>query len=209
MGVGRAIPHACTRGGRLEASRLKSTFPVVPALPHPGVGAGAVGQCAGHLESGHQDTFVNYDNDDRPLLFISGGEDYLVLGDCVGSAGGNTTQARFRGDVHDAPRPAVSIAGITARASLNAPVRFVPRMRSQVASDVSWAGEKSSFTPATFARPSMREPAGADDPVDVGLLGDVAGDHHDLGFRERRHEVVQAVGGDVDGDDTSTFGGDA
>jgi pimeloyl-ACP methyl ester carboxylesterase len=32
--------------------------------------------CCGALEPGHQDTFVNYDNDDRaPLLFISGGED--------------------------------------------------------------------------------------------------------------------------------------
>jgi pimeloyl-ACP methyl ester carboxylesterase len=31
------------------------------------------------LEPGHQDTFVNYDNDDRaPLLFISGGEDHLM-----------------------------------------------------------------------------------------------------------------------------------
>jgi hypothetical protein len=32
--------------------------------------------CCGALEPGHQDTFVNYDNDGRaPLLFISGGED--------------------------------------------------------------------------------------------------------------------------------------
>ena len=37
------------------------------------------GSALGTLEPGHQDTFVNYDNDDRaPLLFISGGEDHLM-----------------------------------------------------------------------------------------------------------------------------------
>ena len=37
------------------------------------------GSALATLEPGHQDTFVNYDNDDRaPLLFISGGEDHLM-----------------------------------------------------------------------------------------------------------------------------------
>jgi pimeloyl-ACP methyl ester carboxylesterase len=37
------------------------------------------GSALATLESGHQDTFVNYKNDDRaPLLFISGGEDHLM-----------------------------------------------------------------------------------------------------------------------------------
>ena len=37
------------------------------------------GDALATLEPGHQDTFVNYDNDDRaPLLFISGGEDHLM-----------------------------------------------------------------------------------------------------------------------------------
>jgi pimeloyl-ACP methyl ester carboxylesterase len=36
------------------------------------------GSALATLEPGHQDTFVNYNNDDRaPLLFISGGEDHL------------------------------------------------------------------------------------------------------------------------------------
>ena len=37
------------------------------------------GSALATLEPGRQDTFVNYDNDDRaPLLFISGGEDHLM-----------------------------------------------------------------------------------------------------------------------------------
>jgi hypothetical protein len=37
------------------------------------------GSALATLEPGHQDTFVNYHNDDRaPLLFISGGEDHLM-----------------------------------------------------------------------------------------------------------------------------------
>jgi pimeloyl-ACP methyl ester carboxylesterase len=37
------------------------------------------GSALATLEPGHQDTFVNYKNDDRaPLLFISGGEDHLM-----------------------------------------------------------------------------------------------------------------------------------
>ena len=37
------------------------------------------GSALATLEPGHQDTFVNYDNDQRaPLLFISGGEDNLM-----------------------------------------------------------------------------------------------------------------------------------
>jgi pimeloyl-ACP methyl ester carboxylesterase len=37
------------------------------------------GSALATLEPGHQDTFVNYDNDDRaPLLFISGTHDHLM-----------------------------------------------------------------------------------------------------------------------------------
>ena len=37
------------------------------------------GSALATLEPGHQDTFVNYDNDDRaPLLFISGSDDNLM-----------------------------------------------------------------------------------------------------------------------------------
>jgi hypothetical protein len=37
------------------------------------------GSALATVEPGHQDTFVNYHNDDRPpLLFISGGEDHLM-----------------------------------------------------------------------------------------------------------------------------------
>ena len=37
------------------------------------------GSALATLEPGHQDTFVNYDNDDRaPLLFISGSDDHLM-----------------------------------------------------------------------------------------------------------------------------------
>jgi pimeloyl-ACP methyl ester carboxylesterase len=37
------------------------------------------GSALATIEPGHQDTFVNYDNDDRaPLLFISGSEDHLM-----------------------------------------------------------------------------------------------------------------------------------
>jgi pimeloyl-ACP methyl ester carboxylesterase len=32
-----------------------------------------------HIHPGHDDTYVNYENDDRaPLLFISGSEDHLM-----------------------------------------------------------------------------------------------------------------------------------
>ena len=44
-----------------------------------GVGPGAVGNALVTLEPGHQDTFVNSDNDHRaPLVFISGGEGHTV-----------------------------------------------------------------------------------------------------------------------------------
>jgi pimeloyl-ACP methyl ester carboxylesterase len=44
------------------------------------------GSALATLEPGHQDTFVNYDNDDRaPLLFISGGEDHLMPPSVQGS----------------------------------------------------------------------------------------------------------------------------
>ena len=37
------------------------------------------GSALATLEPGHQDTLVNYDNDDRaPLLFISGSDDNLM-----------------------------------------------------------------------------------------------------------------------------------
>jgi pimeloyl-ACP methyl ester carboxylesterase len=37
------------------------------------------GSALATLEPGHQDTFVNYDNDQRaPLLFISGRDDHLM-----------------------------------------------------------------------------------------------------------------------------------
>jgi hypothetical protein len=57
------------------------------------------------------------------------------------------------------PFPALSIAGITARESLNAPVRLIPRTRFHMASVVSCSAEKSSLIPATFASASIVSPA--------------------------------------------------
>ena len=49
------------------------------ALPHPGVGPHPLGQRARQHRTRHQDTWVNYHNDDRaPLLFISGADDHLM-----------------------------------------------------------------------------------------------------------------------------------
>ncbi len=50
---------------------------------------------------------------------------------------------------------------------------------------------------------------GRNDPVDVVLVRDVAGDGNDITVRHRRHEVVQAVARDVDRDDPAALAGDA
>ena len=87
------------------------------------------------------------------------------------------------------------------------PVRLIARTRSQMASDVSWAGEKSSFTPAMFARPSMRDPAVPTIRSMSACWVMSPATTTTSGVRERRGEVVQAVTGDVDGDHASAFAG--
>ena len=65
-----AFTNTLQRGGVPRAVR---------ALPHPRVRADLLGQRAGQHPPGHDDTWVDYHNDDRaPLLFISGSDDHLM-----------------------------------------------------------------------------------------------------------------------------------
>jgi hypothetical protein len=80
--------------------------------------------------------------------------------------------------------------------------------RSHIASDVSWTGEV--VVHARDVRQCVDGPLSCrHDPVDVGLLRDVAGNGDDFGVRQRCDEVVEAVARDVDGDDPATLASDA
>ena len=67
------------------------------------------GSALATLEPG-QDTFVNYDNDDRAPLFISGGEDHLMPPSVQLQRQALQVQHRDRGQAHSpiSPPPARS-----------------------------------------------------------------------------------------------------
>ena len=67
----RLRQHA-ERGGVAARSTTATTSPL------PATGVWAYGLIA-NFKPGHQETWVNYKNDDRaPLLFIAGGEDHIM-----------------------------------------------------------------------------------------------------------------------------------
>ncbi len=107
------------------------------------------------------------------------------------------------------PVPAASIVGSTARSTLNGPVRLMPMTRSQTASLVSCAGEKSSLMPATFARASIRPSAAATiaSTSACAVMSAAHRDYPETGVA--RHELVEPLRRDVDGDDAATLPGDA
>jgi hypothetical protein len=68
------------------------------------------------------------------------------------------------------PRQAASIVGNTARVSLNEPVRLIPRTRSQMASDVSWAPEAGLVRERVCSRRTRPFPAGSEEAAAPWVL---------------------------------------